>query len=81
MAGFDEVHSSEAGDRAVIVYEARTSTSKRFRNCEVYTIRNGNSLQRRSISAGICRMRSPKAGMWITQARNTPDPADDAIFR
>jgi ketosteroid isomerase-like protein len=41
MAGIDDVLEVEDGDRAFIVYEARTSTGKRFRNCEVHTVRNG----------------------------------------
>ena len=41
MAGIDDIYESEDGDRAFIVYEARTSSGKRFRNCEVYTVRNG----------------------------------------
>jgi ketosteroid isomerase-like protein len=41
LAGFDDIHEVDAGDRAFIVYEARTSAGKRFRNCEMYTVRNG----------------------------------------
>ncbi|HEY5809164.1 MAG TPA: nuclear transport factor 2 family protein [Povalibacter sp.] len=46
-AGLDrieDIYESEEGDRAFIVYEARTSTGKRLRNCEVYTVRNGKLL-------------------------------------
>jgi ketosteroid isomerase-like protein len=38
---FDRIHEAEAGDRAFIVYEGQTSTGKRFRNCEVHTVRDG----------------------------------------
>jgi hypothetical protein len=34
----------EDGDRASIVYEAHTSTGKRFRNSEMYTVRQGKLL-------------------------------------
>ena len=34
----------EDGDRASIVYEAHTSTGKRFRNSEMYTVRQGKPL-------------------------------------
>ena len=41
MAGFDCIYQAEDGNRAFIVYEARTRAGKRFRNSEVYTVRNG----------------------------------------
>jgi hypothetical protein len=41
MSNFDEICNVEQGDHAFIVYEAHTSTGKRFRNSEVYTVRNG----------------------------------------
>ena len=41
MQGFDEIYGLEDGEHAFIVYEARTSTGKRFRNSEVHTVRNG----------------------------------------
>jgi ketosteroid isomerase-like protein len=41
MARFDEIYGTEEGERAFIVYEARTSKGKRFRNCEVHTARDG----------------------------------------
>jgi ketosteroid isomerase-like protein len=41
MARVDDIYETEDGDRAFIVYEARTSTGKRFRNCELHTVRNG----------------------------------------
>jgi len=37
---FEEIHAVEDGDRAFIVYEA-VAHSRRFRNCEVHTVRNG----------------------------------------
>ena len=40
-ARFDIVHEFEDGERAGIVYEARTSTGERFRNSELYTVRGG----------------------------------------
>lgn len=41
---FDAVFELEKGDRACIVYEAQTTTGKRFRNCEVYVVRDGQLL-------------------------------------
>ena len=41
MTGVDEIHEVDDRDRAFIVYEARTSSGKRFRNCEMYTVRDG----------------------------------------
>src|SRR5262249_13698111 len=41
MAGFEYIYGCEDGDHAFIVYEARTSTGKRFRNSEVHTVRGG----------------------------------------
>jgi ketosteroid isomerase-like protein len=41
MSRFDDVHEIEDGERAFIVYEAATSSGKRFRNCELYTVRGG----------------------------------------
>ena len=38
--GFDDSHEVDDGDRAFIVYEARTSAGKRFHNWEMYTARN-----------------------------------------
>jgi len=44
MASFDYIYGCEDGDHAFIVYEARTSTGKCFRNCEVHTVRDGKLL-------------------------------------
>jgi len=41
MEAFDFIYGAEFGDHALIVYEARTNTGKRFRNSEVHTIRDG----------------------------------------
>ena len=41
MVSFENVYEFEQGDRAFIVYEAQTTTGKRFRNSEVYTVRHG----------------------------------------
>jgi hypothetical protein len=41
MARFNYIHEVEYADRALIVYEATTSTGKRFRNAEVHTVRGG----------------------------------------
>ena len=41
MARFEKIYEFEQGDHAFIVYEAQTSTGKRFRNSEVYTVRGG----------------------------------------
>ena len=41
MTGVDEIHEVDDKDRAFIVYEARTTSGKRFRNCEMYTVRDG----------------------------------------
>ncbi|MEO5883670.1 MAG: nuclear transport factor 2 family protein [Caldimonas sp.] len=38
---FDEVFACEAGDRACIAYEATAKGGKRFRNCEIATVRDG----------------------------------------
>jgi len=38
---FDFMHGAEDGERAFVVYEARTSTGKRFRNCEMHIVRGG----------------------------------------
>jgi ketosteroid isomerase-like protein len=38
---FDFVHEIANGDHAFVLYEAETSTGRRFRNCEVHTIRGG----------------------------------------
>jgi len=44
MASFDYIYGCEGGDHAFIVYEARTSTGKCFRNCEVHTVRDSKLL-------------------------------------
>jgi ketosteroid isomerase-like protein len=44
MASVDAIHETEEGERAFVVYEASTFTGKRFRNCEVHTVRNGKLL-------------------------------------
>jgi ketosteroid isomerase-like protein len=44
FTGFDRIYEAESGERAFIVYEARTSAGKRFRNCEVHTVRDGKLL-------------------------------------
>ena len=41
MAHFNYIYEFENGNQAFIVYEASTSTGKRFRNSEVYTVRAG----------------------------------------
>jgi ketosteroid isomerase-like protein len=41
MEGFEAIHGCEAGERAFLIYEARVTSGKRFRNCEVYTARDG----------------------------------------
>ena len=41
LSRFEEIYELEQNDRAFIVYEAQTSSGKRFRNSEVYTVRNG----------------------------------------
>lgn len=41
MARFDIIYALEDGEHAFIVYEAQTSTGRRFRNGEVYTVRAG----------------------------------------
>jgi ketosteroid isomerase-like protein len=42
---FDRIHEAETENCAFIVYEAHTSTGKRFRNSEVYTVRDGKLLE------------------------------------
>jgi hypothetical protein len=44
LTHFDQIYGVEDGDRAIVVYEAQTSTGKRFRNCEVHTVRDGKLL-------------------------------------
>jgi ketosteroid isomerase-like protein len=44
MVRFNLIYEVEDGDPAFIVYEALTSTDKRFRNSEVYTVRDGKLL-------------------------------------
>jgi ketosteroid isomerase-like protein len=41
LAGFDHIYGAEDGNRAFMVYEAHTTDGKRFRNCEVHTVRDG----------------------------------------
>jgi ketosteroid isomerase-like protein len=41
MTDVDDIHEVDDGDRAFIVYETRTSAGKRFRNCEMHTVRDG----------------------------------------
>jgi ketosteroid isomerase-like protein len=44
MARLDRIYEAEHDDRAFIVYEAHTSTGRRFRNSEVHTVRDGKLL-------------------------------------
>ena len=41
MKSFDFVTGAEDGEQAFVVYEGETSAGKRFRNCEVHTVRGG----------------------------------------
>jgi hypothetical protein len=41
---FEVIYEAEDADHAFIVYEALTSTGKRFRNSEVYVVRGGKLL-------------------------------------
>ena len=41
IASFDLLYEAEDGDRAFVVYEGRTTTGKRFRNCEVHLVNHG----------------------------------------
>src|SRR5579871_1465025 len=41
FTGFDVVHATAFGDRALVVYEATTRAGKRFRNAELHTVRDG----------------------------------------
>lgn len=41
MKSFDFICGAKDGDRAFVVYEGETLTGKRFRNCEVHTVRDG----------------------------------------
>ena len=43
MEAFEYIHQVEAGERAFVVYEARTSTGKRFRNFEIMEYSTGIS--------------------------------------
>jgi hypothetical protein len=59
MIGFDYIYQTEDRNRAFIVYEGRTDSGKAFRNCEVHTIRDGQLVAWRSISAGTSRTNYP----------------------
>lgn len=41
IARFEPVHEVEHREQVFIVYEGQTSHGKRFRNCEVHTVRQG----------------------------------------
>jgi ketosteroid isomerase-like protein len=41
LASFDFFYEAEHGDHAFVVYEGRTTTGKRFRNCEVHFAHDG----------------------------------------
>jgi hypothetical protein len=41
MAGVEVKHPVEDGEQAFVVYEARTSAGRRFRNSELHTVRAG----------------------------------------
>jgi ketosteroid isomerase-like protein len=41
IASFDVVHEVERGPCVSIVYEGRTSSGRKFRNCEVHTVHGG----------------------------------------
>lgn len=42
--GFEEMHATEQGDVAYIVYVGRAG-DRRFRNCEVHTVRDGKIVE------------------------------------
>jgi ketosteroid isomerase-like protein len=44
IAGFEYISGAEDGDRAYVIYEGRSSSGNRFRNCEVHTVRDGKLL-------------------------------------
>jgi hypothetical protein len=41
FASIDLVHATAAGEQVFVVYEGQTIAGKRFRNCEVHTVRKG----------------------------------------
>ena len=41
MKTFEIIHAVEQGERIFVVYEAETTSGKRFRNCEVHMVRGG----------------------------------------
>jgi ketosteroid isomerase-like protein len=41
LAGFDFFYEAEDDGHAFVVYEGRTATGKRFRNCEVHFVHDG----------------------------------------
>jgi ketosteroid isomerase-like protein len=41
FASIDLLHTVEAGEQAFVIYEGRTKAGKRFRNCELHTVRDG----------------------------------------
>jgi len=62
MAGFDYVYQMKDGDRAFIVYEARTSSGKTFRNSEVHTVRNGKLIATEVYFGWDLPHRAPRGG-------------------
>jgi ketosteroid isomerase-like protein len=45
LAGFNLVLAVAVQDRALIVYEAVTRSGKRFRNCEIHSVRDGKLVE------------------------------------
>jgi len=41
FASIDVIQATASGEQVFVVYEGRTNAGKRFRNCEVHTVRNG----------------------------------------
>jgi len=67
MEGFEAVHGCEADGRAFLIYEAWVTGGKRFRNCEVYTARDGQ-LTSVEVYFGWDVPHKAKAGGWVDQA-------------
>jgi hypothetical protein len=68
LKAFDFICGAENGDRAFVVYEACTDAGKRFRNCEVHTVRNGK-LESTEVYFGWNLPHPAREGSFIDEKR------------
>jgi hypothetical protein len=68
MTGFDYIYQFGDANHAFIVYEGRTDSGKKFRNSEVHTVRNGQLVATRSISAGTSHTKCRR----VSTSRKSP---------